>query len=270
MDGSSADGDGHRQGRPRSRSNTARLQRGLVRRIVDQRRREDQLRHEILVREEHLSTAAHELRTPLTALLFQLGHLRRELALQPAARQVQRCIRQADRVTDLVTSLLDAHRLERGPLELDAHEIDLVELVGDVVERFDAMATEAGCELSIDAAGPTCGHWDRSRIEQVVTNLLSNAIKYGRGAPVVIVVRAGGERARISVTDQGIGIHPEETGRIFERFERTENARGYEGLGLGLYIARRIVEAHEGSIGVASAPGCGATFTVELPVARAR
>jgi signal transduction histidine kinase len=110
------------------------------------------------------------------------------------------------------------------------------------------------------------GRWDRSRLEQVVANLLSNAFKYGSGKPVEIEIALEPERARLSVKDQGIGIPPERQGRIFERFERAVSARHYSGLGLGLYIVRRVLEALGGSIRVQSAPGVGSTFAVELPL----
>lgn len=105
-------------------------------------------------------------------------------------------------------------------------------------------------------------------MEQVVTNLVSNAAKYGAGRPIELRVDGDGETARLVVRDQGIGIAPEDQARIFERFERAAPSRHYRGLGVGLYIARQIVEAHGGSIRVASAPGAGSTFTVELPLRR--
>ena len=95
------------------------------------------------------------------------------------------------------------------------------------------------------------GLWDRSRVEQVAANLLSNAIKYGPGHPVVVEVRPDGESVSLSVSDQGIGVDPEDAARIFQRFERAVSVRHYGGLGLGLYIARQIAEAHGGKITVA-------------------
>jgi signal transduction histidine kinase len=117
----------------------------------------------------------------------------------------------------------------------------------------------------IDAPGPVIGTWDRARVEQVVAILLSNAIKFGAGRPIEITVREDGPRALLSVSDQGIGIPVGVQQTIFEPFARAAPSRQYGGLGLGLYIARQIVEALGGSIRVHSAPGQGATFTVELP-----
>jgi two-component system, LuxR family, sensor kinase FixL len=110
------------------------------------------------------------------------------------------------------------------------------------------------------------GHWDRSRLEQVLLNLLTNAMKYGEGRPVRGRVEQDDGLVRLEVQDEGIGISSEDQERIFERFERATPARHhYEGLGLGLYLTRQIVLAHGGSIRVRSAPGQGSTFTVELP-----
>jgi signal transduction histidine kinase len=117
----------------------------------------------------------------------------------------------------------------------------------------------------IDAPGPVIGTWDRARVEQVVAILLSNAIKFGGGKPIEIAVREDGARALLAVSDQGIGIAHAVQDTIFEPFARAAPSRQYGGLGLGLYIARQIVEALGGSIRVHSALGQGATFTVELP-----
>jgi signal transduction histidine kinase len=109
------------------------------------------------------------------------------------------------------------------------------------------------------------GYWDRLRISQVVTNLLSNAVKYGAGKPVEVEFGPREDRAWLVVRDQGIGIDPADQPQIFERFERAVSSRNYGGLGLGLYIVKRIVEAHGGTIRVDSTPGAGAAFYVELP-----
>jgi signal transduction histidine kinase len=103
------------------------------------------------------------------------------------------------------------------------------------------------------------------RLEQVVTNLVGNAIKYGAGQPIEVRVDINGDSARLLVRDHGIGIAPDHIGRLFERFARAVSSRSYGGLGLGLYIARQIVEGHNGVITVESSLGEGALFTVEIP-----
>jgi signal transduction histidine kinase len=122
----------------------------------------------------------------------------------------------------------------------------------------------SGSRLLLDLT-PTPGRFDRSRVEQVVTNLLVNAAKFGQGKPVTLHVAPDGDRARLRVTDRGIGIAAEDQARVFERFERAVGAQHFGGLGLGLYIARQIVIAHGGEIRVESAPGTGTSFVVLLP-----
>jgi CheY-like chemotaxis protein/anti-sigma regulatory factor (Ser/Thr protein kinase) len=110
------------------------------------------------------------------------------------------------------------------------------------------------------------GAFDRLRLEQVLGNLIANAIKYGAGQPIEVTVESDGEQARVHVEDHGIGIPPEKLDVIFERFERAASARSYGGLGLGLYIARQIVDAHRGSINVRSKLSRGSVFTLTLPL----
>jgi signal transduction histidine kinase len=110
------------------------------------------------------------------------------------------------------------------------------------------------------------GKWDKSRVDQVITNLISNAVKYGGGRDVQLDVLRTGEMARLTVSDRGAGIPPEDRHRIFGRFERGSTVGHVGGLGLGLWIAKEIVTAHGGSIGVTSTPGLGSTFTVDLPM----
>jgi signal transduction histidine kinase len=116
--------------------------------------------------------------------------------------------------------------------------------------------------------GPVVGYWDRSRLNQVVSNLVANAFKYGQGRPVIVRVAGNNERdwARLEVTDNGPGIAPELHGRIFEPFKRAVATGQQDGLGLGLYIVRSIVQQMGGAVHVESRPGSGATFVVELPL----
>ena len=132
--------------------------------------------------------------------------------------------------------------------------------------RFRDDFDRSGCDAAICADGNVIGNWDRLRVEQIVTNLVSNAVKYGRGRPVEITVSRAGERARLTVRDHGIGIAPEHQARIFGRFERAVSERHYGGLGLGLWLVRRIVDALGGTIALESELDAGSTFTVELPL----
>lgn len=227
-------------------------------------------------RDEFLSVASHELRTPVTSLQLAVQSV---LALgdeAPASflrQALETAERQTRRLSRLVDSLLDVSRVEAGRLELQAEPTDLVAIAHEAVRALGEDARRAGCEVSVDAGAVSestpaqlIGQWDRARLEQVATNLLSNAIKYGSGMPVVVRIAGDAKGARLEVCDRGIGVAPAERTRIFERFERAVSARHYGGLGLGLYIVRRIVEAHRGTVTVQDGDeGRGARFIVELP-----
>jgi signal transduction histidine kinase len=150
-------------------------------------------------------------------------------------------------------------------LKLDVADVDLREVARGVLARFTLDLERAGCSASLRDGDRIVGRWDRSRVDQIVTNLIANAIKFGAGKPIEVVLGEDVGMAWLSVRDHGIGIDPARQEWIFERFERAVSNRHYGGLGLGLYISRRIAEAHGGSIRVQSAPGAGATFIVELP-----
>jgi PAS domain S-box-containing protein len=239
---------------------------------VDNARLFSDLQDAVRAREEFLSIASHELKTPLTSLQLQVQMLQRAaqkdtLARLPADRvltMLGTAERQTKHLVKLINTLLDISRVS-GHLELRREEIDLAAVVRDVAAQLEPELAVAGCRLTVDAPAPVVGAWDRARLEQVVTNLLSNAGKYGRGQPIAVTLTGTGDRARLVVRDQGIGIAPEHLGRIFERFERAVSAHNYGGLGLGLYIVRQIVEAHGGTIAVTSTPGAGSTFVVDLP-----
>ncbi len=227
----------------------------------------------VRARDEFLSIASHELKTPLTALQLQAHLLLQSLwkggptSLPPEQliAMLESVERQVKRFVKLIDNLLDVSRIEAGRLELEPEEVDLAEVARGVAARFEAELARSGSSLTLAFEGPVVGHWDRLRVDQVVTNLVSNAVKYGAGRPIDVRVEGDGKTARLVVRDQGIGIAREDQARIFERFERAAPSRQYAGLGMGLYITRQIVEAHGGSIRVASAPGAGSTFTVELP-----
>jgi signal transduction histidine kinase len=187
------------------------------------------------------------------------------LPVERVSESLDVTLRQVRKLTDLVDNLLDVSRITAGRLRLELEELDLSSVAAELLSRFAPSAVQLGCALELHAPEPVFGRWDRLRVEQVVTNLLSNALKYGAGRPVVVRVEEDGERARLTVRDQGIGIAEEDLGRIFERFERAVSDRHYGGLGLGLYITRQIVEAFGGTVRVASRSGHGSTFTLELP-----
>jgi signal transduction histidine kinase len=224
-------------------------------------------REALWVREEFLSIAAHEIRTPVTSIHLSVQGLHdRDRTSQEARRLFAIVEREDRRLSRLVDELLDLGRLRSGRLLLELRPVDLVHVVRDVADGLAAERARSGSELSLVSDAQVVGNWDRSRVEQVVANLLSNAIKFGQGKPIRVEVRAEGDRAVLRVIDQGMGIPEQKQSRIFEPFERAVRERAYGGLGLGLYIVHTIVEALGGAVRVQSAPGAGATFTVELPL----
>jgi PAS domain S-box-containing protein len=227
----------------------------------------------VRLRDEFLSVASHELKTPLTPLALKLQVLTREVRALGDSPQVQRLLghlevsrRQVKKLAELVNGLLDVARLSEGRLRIEREEMDLVGLVREVAARLHSQAQEAGSPLVLEADAPVVGQWDRLRLEQVISHLLSNALKYGAGHPVSVLVQRTGERAVLVVKDRGIGIEPQVLARLFRKFERGVSERHYGGLGLGLYVTQQILRAMGGSVTAESAPGQGATFTVELPL----
>jgi signal transduction histidine kinase len=172
--------------------------------------------------------------------------------------------RQVGRLTTLINDLLDVTRFTSGRLAFQPEPLDVATLAAEVVEQFREEALRAGITIALDAS-PAPGRWDRSRLDQVLTNLLTNAIKFGAGRPIEVAVRGQADTVRLTVTDHGIGIAPDDQAIIFDRFERAVSARNYGGFGLGLWIVHQIVTAMGGTITVDSVVGQGSTFTVILP-----
>ncbi len=224
----------------------------------------------VRVRDEFLSIASHELKTPLTSLNLQIQTLlkrAREGQRQDDASRLEKAQRQVLKLARLMEELLDVSWVNSGRPRLELGDVDLMQLVREVLERFQDEAQRMGTRLELRGADAVVGRWDRARLEQVVTNLVSNALKYGAGAPVEVSVRSSGSLALLEVTDHGIGIAPENLERIFGKFERAVSVRQYGGFGLGLFIVRQLVEALGGAVDVASTPGQGSTFHIVLPLA---
>jgi PAS domain S-box-containing protein len=263
-----------------------------IRDVTERKRLEDraqlyrQAQEEVRERDEFLSIASHELRTPVTALQLQLQLFQRYAGRAGVVlpremhEKVEALERQIRRISLLVNELLDLSRLRLGKLELRREELDLAELAREIIANLQSEIDLCGSRVDLQvmgtagaagAAGTVTGAWDRLRLGQVLTNLLVNAVKFGQGKPISVTVGENGAgRALLEVRDQGIGIAPEHQARVFGRFERAVPVEHFGGLGLGLYIARQIVEAHGGEIRVESTPGDGSTFRVELPRTPAR
>ncbi len=221
------------------------------------------------MRRDFISNVSHELRTPLAGIRAAAETLA-EGALddKPAAIEFLGHIqRETDRLTQMVEELLELSRIESGAAPLQFAQLDAGVLVHDTVRRFARQAERAHIALHADAPRePLLVIGDHERLERALGNLVANALKFTpSGGEVTVRAEADGSDAAISVADSGIGIEPDQQGRVFERFFKADRGRGSEGIGLGLAIVKHIVRAHEGIVGVESRPGRGSTFTMRLP-----
>lgn len=224
-------------------------------------------------KDEFLATLSHELRTPLTAILGWTRMLRQgSLKPETQARALEAIERNGALQAQLVEDLLDASRIITGKLRLDVTPLDLPPVVHGAIDavRHGADAKQIDIQVALDpAAGPISG--DPTRLQQVVWNLLSNAIKFTpRGGQVQVRLTRVGSVARLEVRDSGQGISADFLPFVFDRFRQADSTstRPHSGLGLGLAIARHLIELHGGVVRAESpGEGQGAVFTVELPIA---
>ncbi|MGC3999915.1 MAG: ATP-binding protein [Anaeromyxobacter sp.] len=210
---------------------------------------------------------SHDLRTPLNAVYTQ-AHLLQRSADARTQERGRSIVRSCERMNGMIQDLVETTLLEAGQLRLQRSAVDLRELVSEVLERLRGGLEVDRIQVSC-APGLPCARADGPRIERLLVNLLSNALKYSppQSAVQVRLELAGPGEVALAVCDRGIGIAPEDLPRIFDRYFRAAGARRPEGLGLGLYIARRVTEAHGGRISVESQLGQGSTFRVVLPAA---
>jgi signal transduction histidine kinase/ActR/RegA family two-component response regulator len=226
-------------------------------------------------KDDFLSTVSHELRTPLTAVLGWASMLRKGLPDPARARRaVDAICSNAERQAQLIDELLDVSRIVGGRTVLELRDIDLRDSLRGAVEAVMPLAESKGLEVRLGAHPTVPVTADPRRLEQIFLNLLSNAVKFTPpGGRVTVDAEVTGPQVQVRVTDNGSGIDPEFLPHVFERFRQaeTDTSRRVDGLGLGLFIARQLVEAQSGSIRAESGgPGTGATFIVSLQVATGR
>ncbi|RPF26411.1 sensor histidine kinase [Georgenia muralis] len=221
-------------------------------------------------REDFVSAVSHEVRTPLTSVVGYLELAAEDPSLPPVVREhLAVAERNAERIQGIVEALLDAATV-RERVEICHDPLDLRDVVAEAVEDHRPRATAGGVVVELHDGMPLPVDGDRLRLAQVVANVLSNAVKYSRaGGRVDVVAEPVDDEVVVRVADTGIGIAPEDQARLFTRFYRAAAVRRGDvpGTGLGLHLAREIVEAHGGTIALRSALGEGTEVTIVLPLA---
>jgi signal transduction histidine kinase/DNA-binding response OmpR family regulator/HAMP domain-containing protein len=220
---------------------------------------------------DFVATASHELRSPLTSIKGFIELLANAPGAMTERQQefVSIIARSTDRLVDLVNDLLDVARLEADHVEIKRRAVDAAQAVREVVEligpRVEAKSQQLECEL---APGLPLTMADPGRLRQIVANLVTNAHLYTpEGGRIVVSAVGDGPWVRLTVSDSGVGMTPEEVEHVFERFHRGARDTGSPGTGLGLSIVKSLVDLHEGRVEVESEPGAGTTFTVLIPSA---
>ena len=238
---------------------------------ITERERLAQAQRELVrMKDAFVADVSHQLRTPLSALMGFLELLEGENPSELVARAMQA----AERLRAITDRLLDVYRMEAGGLQLELAELDLGELAAETVEELQGVASKQGVLLAYDTPDASVrvmgdSYW----LREALSNLVDNAIKYSdQGSPVQVSLAVKGLRAVLTVLDHGQGIPPWALPRLFVKFQQIEPPRrapGQRGWGLGLAIAKGIVEAHGGAIEVESEVGQGSAFRISLPLAQA-
>ena len=244
--------------------NTERAQ--IERALKEAKKEADRANH---AKSEFLSRMSHELRTPMNAILGFAQLLEMDELTADQQEGVAHIIRGGRHLLELINEVLEISRIEAGRLSLSPEPVEISEALRETIELLQPLAADREVRLS---APPVCDYYllaDRQRLKQVLINLISNSIKYNRpDGSVTLTCEAKERRARIFIKDTGIGIPSERLGQLFTPFERLgAEQSSIEGTGLGLAVAKRLVEAMEGAIGVESVPGEGTTFWLEFPLA---
>ena len=229
-----------------------------------------QLRREADMKNEFLATLAHELRNPLAPVRTGLEILRRTPPSEPVTRTLDMMERQISHLVRLIDDLLDVSRITRGKLELRKQKVPLSQLLSNAVESSRPFVDAGNHTLTISEPLEVITLYvDPTRIAQVISNLLNNAAKYTpKGGAIAVTARHKDDTVQIEVKDNGIGLSAEMLTKVFDLFSQVEPSmtRSQGGLGIGLSLARRLAEMHNGTVTATSAgPGCGSTFTITLP-----
>src|SRR3954454_4469538 len=234
-----------------------------------ERRTVEKLRRLSALRADFVSLVSHELRSPMAAVIGSARTLQqrwRQLSPDQRASFLALIADETNRLATLVSDVVDTSRIDAGTFAFTFGEVEVGTIVTEAVAASVVGQDEVPVVAKVAAPLPPV-RGDAGRLRQVVSNLIENAVKHSpAGMPVEVAATAVNGRVLIDVSDRGPGIAADEQGLIFEQFGRASSAAGKPGTGLGLYLARSIVDAHGGTLAVESAPGHGARFTIALPV----
>ena len=223
--------------------------------------------------EKHLAIVSHELRTPLSAILNWVQVLQKSPADQELVKRSAEAIERSARMqVQLVNDLVDISRINVRRVKLEKTNCDLDHLLRLTLLTVEHAVRAKRIRIGYVASGKVLVHADERRLQQVLTNLMDNAIKFTPiEGTITVALSLRSERAVITVADSGCGFAPDLSSRLFEQFHQPDNGVLSEGLGLGLYNVKNIVELHGGTVvALSTGPGEGAIFTVQLPAAELR
>jgi two-component system phosphate regulon sensor histidine kinase PhoR len=221
------------------------------------------------MRRELIGNISHDFRTPLAGIKAMVETLR-DSAIndEKAARDfLSRIDGEVDRLAQMVAELTELSRIETGKADLNMEPSDLNSLIDEAIEQLEPQAGRKNISITKVLGDLPAVRMDRERIEQVIINLIHNAVKFtGEGGSITITTNADDNAVTVEIADTGIGIAREDLPHIFERFYMADRSRASGGTGMGLAIARHVIEAHDGTIYASSTEGEGSTFTFSLPV----
>lgn len=248
-------------------------QREKIQRLADDlQSANDKLKELDQLKSEFLSLATHQIRAPLTAIKgYSSMLLEGDFGVLPpkAANSVEIVMKSCQNLINIVNDFLNISRIEQGRMVYEKSIFDIGALVNEVANEIKPNVQSAGLELQVNIKSAKQEvNADRNKIKQAISNLVDNSIKYTVKGGILIAVFTEGNKVKVAIKDTGVGIDPQEMGKLFAKFSRTKDANktNVVGTGLGLYIAKKMVEAHQGDIKVDSdGLGKGTTFTIELP-----
>ena len=240
-----------------------------ITRDLSEKKKLEELEDAIKIRDEFISVASHELRTPVTKLLMNIQMMKKlgdDIDKEKMLRYLSMCEHSTRELAILMDNMVDVSRLRIGKLVLRRTKTNFTNLVINEISSMKDEIRLSGSHVSFSHDGDVIGYWDQGRLQQVIHNLLGNAIKYGEGNPIKLQLRKSQDTIWLVISDEGQGIPYHLQPRIFERFERAVKSSNVSGLGLGLYVVKQVIVAHQGEINLESKPHKGTTITITLPL----